>query len=130
VASEMITGSAACYSSATPCVQFLNASAFAPNPTGSYGNVGRNALRGPGNTNFDLALSRIFKIKERFNLQARAEAFNILNHTNFVGGISPAGLSGGVTFTTLTTNLSSATFGQVQSAFDPRIMQFALKLHF
>jgi hypothetical protein len=111
-----------------PCYQWINPEAFVPNPTGTFGNVGRNALRGPGTTNVDVALSRIFGISERFHLEARAEAFNIINHPNFVGAISPAGLV--AAFTTMNTNLSSSSFGQVQSAFDPRIMQFALKLYF
>ncbi len=113
-----------------PCVQFINPLAFAPNPTGTYGNVGRNALRGPGFFNFDLALSRTFKIKERYGLQARAEAFNILNHTNFVGNIVPAGQPPGASYSTLSQGLSSATFGQIMGAFDPRILQFALKMTF
>ena len=111
-----------------PCVQWINPVAFVPNPTGTYGNMGRNALVGPGTVNVDMALSRIFGITERFRLEARAEAFNIINHPNFVGAISPAGLV--AAFTTMNTNLSSSSFGQVQSAFDPRILQFALKLHF
>jgi len=78
--------------------------------------------------NVDVALSRIFAITERFRFEARAEAFNIINHPNFVGAISPAGLV--AAFTTMNTNLSSASFGQVQSAFDPRILQFALKAYF
>jgi hypothetical protein len=78
--------------------------------------------------NVDVALSRIFKFTERFSVQVRAEAFNIINHTNFVGGISPAGTV--QSYTTMNTNLSSSAFGQVQSAFDPRILQFALKLYF
>jgi hypothetical protein len=45
-----------------------------------------------------------------------------------VGAISPAG--GGGSFTTMNNNLSSSAFGKAQSAFDPRILQFALKLHF
>jgi hypothetical protein len=110
-----------------PCVQWLNPQAFQPNALGSFGTLGRNALRGPGTTNFDVAVSRIFKFTERFALQARAEAFNILNHTNFVGAISPAGQPG---FTTMNTTLSSSTYGQVQAAFDPRILQFAMKLSF
>jgi hypothetical protein len=111
------------------CVQFLNPAAFSTSiPVGSYGNLGRNAVRGPGSFNFDLALVRQFKITERFSLQARAEAFNILNHTNFVGAISPAGLI--AAFSTMTTNAASSTFGQPQAAFDPRILQFALKLYF
>jgi hypothetical protein len=114
---------------ASICVQFLNPAAFSTSiPVGSYGNVGRNAVRGPGSFNFDLALSRQFRITERFSLQARAEAFNLINHPNFVGAISPAGLI--AAFSTMTTNAASATFGQPQTAFDPRILQFALKAMF
>jgi hypothetical protein len=58
----------------------------------------------------------------------RVDAFNILNHTNFVGAISPAGTVTG--YATLSTNLSSSTFGRVQAAFDPRILQFSMKLRF
>jgi hypothetical protein len=121
--------SSACATTPGICYQFLNPAAFGPIPVvGGYGNVGRNALRGPGTFNFDVGLSRQFKITERFSLQARAEAFNVLNHTNFVGGISPSGLI--AAFTLLNTNVTSATFGQPQAAFDPRILQFALKLYF
>jgi hypothetical protein len=111
-----------------PCDQWINPAAFVPNPTGTFGNVGRNELRGPGTVNVDVALSRIFKFTERFSVQVRAEAFNVINHTNFVGGISPAGTV--QSYTTMNTNLSSSSFGLVQSAFDPRILQFALKLYF
>jgi len=116
---------AAC--SFAPCVQWLNPQAFQANALGTYGNLGRNALRGPGTVNLDVAVSRIFKFSERYSLQARAEAFNLLNHTNFVGAISPAGQP---SFSTLNTNLSSSTYGQVQAAFDPRILQFAMKVFF
>ena len=111
-----------------PCVQWINPAAFVPNPTGTFGDVGRNELRGPGTVNVDVALSRIFGVTERFRLEARAEAFNIINHANFVGGISPAGTV--QSYTTMNTNLSSSSFGLVQSAFDPRILQFALKVYF
>jgi hypothetical protein len=114
---------------ATPfCVPWLDPAAFANNPLGAYGDLGRNALRGPHNVNVDVSLSRIFKIRERLNLQARADFFNVLNHTNFVGGISPGGTV--TTPTTLQTNFSTTTFGQVQNAFDPRIIQFSMKLNF
>jgi hypothetical protein len=75
-----------------------------------------------------MALSRQFKMNERFSLQARAEAFNLINHPNFVGAISPAGLI--ASLTTMTVNAASSTFGQPQAAFDPRILQFAMKLVF
>ena len=113
-----------------PCVQWINPAAFVANPLGTYGNVGRNALRGPGFFGFDLALSRTFRMKERFGLTARAEAFNILNHTNFVGNIVPAGQEAGASYGTLSQTLNASTFGQITGAFDPRILQFALKLTF
>jgi len=115
--------------SPAPCYLWTNAAAFQQNPVGTYGNVGRNALRGPGGFFLNTSISRIFKLNERFNLEARGEAFNILNHTNFVGAISPAGT--GTSFSTINTNLNTtASFGKIASAFDPRIIQLALKLHF
>ena len=126
VLADVYSATQGCKSS--PCVQWINPAAFVPNPTGTFGDVGRNSLRGPGTVNVDVALSRIFGITERFRLEARAEAFNIVNHANFVGGISPAGTV--ASFATMNTNLSSSAFGQVQSAFDPRILQFALKVYF
>ena len=111
-----------------PCHLLLTSAAFAQNALGTYGNLGRNALRGPGSFFFDTSVSRIFAVREWLKLEARAEAFNILNHTNFVGAISPAG---GSSFSTASTNLSSlASFGKNNGAFDPRIFQFAVKLHF
>jgi hypothetical protein len=110
------------------CVAWINPAAFTPNALGTYGTLGRNALRGPGILNFDVSLSRFFKIREHLDLQARADFFNALNRANFVGAISPAGTVIG--YSTLSTNESNSTFGLVQSAFDPRIIQFSMKLHF
>ncbi len=50
--------------------------------TGTFGNVGRNTLRGPGQFNIDMSLIKITQFG-RFNLELRAEAFNILNHPQF-----------------------------------------------
>lgn len=105
-------------------IQWINPKAFTANPVGTFGNVGRDSLRGPGALNFDLSVSRLFAIRESLRLEGRFEAFNVINHTNFVGAITLPGQ------TALVTNLSSSTFGRVQSAQDPRILQFALKLHF
>ncbi len=103
--------------------QYFDKSALAPNATGTFGNLGRNAVDGPGTFEFDLALSRIFSFTERWKLEARAEAFNVINHTNF-GNPS--------------TGLNSSTFGRISSTQSTgpgqlganRILQFALKLHF
>jgi hypothetical protein len=121
-----------CNNGATPCVQWFNSAAFLPNAIGGFGSLGRNSVRGPHTVNVDFSLSRLFKITERYSVQARAEAFNILNHANFVGAISPAG---GATYPIFSNgvnpnNLSSSSFGRIPSAFDPRIVQFALKLFF
>jgi hypothetical protein len=117
-----------CLNGTTACVQYLNPLAFSPNALGTHGNLGRNAVRGPHTVNFDASLSRSFKITERFSLQARVDAFNVFNHTNLVGAISPAGTVSG--YTTLSTNESSSTFGRAQAAFDPRIFQFSMKMFF
>lgn len=119
--------------SPAPCVQWLNKAAFATpgsaqDPVGSYGNVGRNSIRGPHFVNADLSLVRMFKLNERQSVQFRVEGFNIFNHTNFVGGYAPAGQYAGAAYGTLSQNLSSANFGQITGAYDPRIFQFALRL--
>jgi hypothetical protein len=117
-----------CNNGSTPCVQFVNPAAFQPNALGTYGTVGRNAIRGPKTVNFDVAVSRTFRVKERYSLQARMDALNVLNIVNLVGAISPAGTVTG--YSTFSNNMSSSTFGRIQAAFDPRIIQFALKLGF
>ncbi len=121
--------------SPAPCVQWLNKAAFAvpgsaQDPVGSYGNVGRNAIRGPHFVNFDVSLVRTFKMTERYSLQVRAEAFNLFNHPNFVGGYAPSGLYAGQSYGTLSQSLNAANFGAITGAYDPRIMQFAMKLFF
>jgi hypothetical protein len=112
-------------SSSNP-LNFINRAAFQTQAAGTFGNLGRDVVSGPGTVNFDFSLSRTFRLRERWQLEGRAEAFNVINHPNFVGAnptLYPAQ-------TALTTTLSSSTFGQIQNANDPRILQFALKLHF
>jgi len=60
----------------------INAAAFSI-PTSGRGDLGRNALRGFGATQWDLTLRRQFRLTERISLQARGDFFNILNHPNF-----------------------------------------------
>lgn len=63
--------------------QYFNPNAFLQPLPGTYGNVGRNVLNGPGLVATDLALAKNFQLSERFNLQFRSEFFNVFNHTNF-----------------------------------------------
>ena len=86
-------------------------------------------LRGPGSIQFDASLSRIFGIHEAIKLEARAEAFNIINHTNFVAAATGTGIPG-LSTSGIQLNLNSSNFGQITTAGDPRILQFALKLYF
>ncbi|MCX6594218.1 MAG: TonB-dependent receptor [Acidobacteria bacterium] len=81
----------------------------------SFGNSGRNLVRGFNFYQTDLTLGKTFTLTERLRLQFRAEAFNLLNETNFR---EPDG------------NISNPGFGQIRSSFDPRQLQFALKLIF
>lgn len=107
-----------------PQLQWLNAAAFTQNALGTFGNLGRNVLRVPGQFNMDVSLSRIFAITERFRLEARVEAFNAINHTNF-----KVPKTSTVQITDINA-ITASTFGRLTSAYDPRIFQFALKLHF
>ena len=66
---------------------FYNPNAFVA-PTGlTFGNVGRNFLRNPSRTNFDMALFKHFAIKESMAFEFRAEAFNVFNHTEWGGPV-------------------------------------------
>jgi hypothetical protein len=98
---------------------FLNASAYAQNATGTFGDVGRNSVRGPKYVQLDAQLSRYFPLGERFKLDTRLEAFNALNHPDFS---NPASAS-----------LLSSSFGQVTSTvtgYGARVFQGGLKLIF
>ncbi|HVH89451.1 MAG TPA: carboxypeptidase-like regulatory domain-containing protein [Terriglobales bacterium] len=63
--------------------QYFNANAFVVPIAGTYGNVKRNSLTGPGLAELDVALLKTTALFEKTSLQFRAEFFNVLNHTNF-----------------------------------------------
>jgi hypothetical protein len=95
--------------------QWLNPAAFGQPAVGTYGNMGPGTLQGPGFFGIDASLMRKFQFRERHTLEVRGEAFNVLNHVN---PLDPVG------------TLTSSTFGQIQAANDPRILQLALKYLF
>jgi hypothetical protein len=99
----------------TNTLVWLNAGAFVPNGPGTYGNAGYNSLKAPGFFGMDSNLTRFFKVRERQRFELRFEFFNVLNHVNFNAPVA---------------NFHSSTFGLIQSAGDPRILQFALKYSF
>ena len=88
--------------------QYFNTKAFASNAIGTFGNAGRNIIRGPGIFNADLGLFKKFQITEKHNVELRGEAFNALNRPNL--GVPVA-------------TLSSPTVGQILSAGSARVLQ-------
>lgn len=101
-----------------PYPYLVQTSIYSQPAAGMFGNVGRNSLRGPSFTNYDLSLSRSFVFVEQTRLEFRAEAYNLANSTHFAMPI---------------TNVNSAAFGQSLATvpgLGPRTLQFALKLVF
>ena len=101
--------------------QWFDPRAFVMPLAGTFGNVARGSFVGPKMTNFDMSLFKRFNITERYNLQFRAEAFNILNHPNF-GTPNPVTFSGN--------NYSSSAGVITATSTTSRQIQFALKLLF
>jgi hypothetical protein len=104
--------------------QYFSPAAFGPSALGTEGDARRRYFHGPGINNWDFALLKNTMITERFNLQFRAEFFNIFNHTQF---LTPSGITG---FNTTTGAATSQSFGFVPGAAAPRIGQLSLKLNF
>jgi hypothetical protein len=86
-----------------------------------YGNLGFDAITGPGRQNWDLSLLKNFALTEKFKIEFRAEAFNIWNHPQFEGNSNLGGLSN---------NFGAGNFGAITSAYDPRELQLGLKFKF
>jgi hypothetical protein len=96
--------------------EWFNTQAFQQNTQlGTFGNAGRNIVQAAGLSQWDFGVSKNFRLAESATLQFRGEFFNILNRVNF--GVP-------------NDDISSPTFGQVESAAAPRQIQFALKLLF
>lgn len=63
--------------------QYFNPAAFLPPASGTYGNVGRDVLTGPGLAELDLSAAKVTAVTEKMRVQFRAEFFNVLNRANF-----------------------------------------------
>ena len=104
---------------------WYNTSAFAaPTDPGRFGTTGRNILRSPGVFNIDGSIFREFPIKEKMNLQLRAEFLNLLNHPHF-GGQGENGNSG-----MASTDVTNPNFLRVLSAYGERQIRFGLRFAF
>jgi hypothetical protein len=102
---------------------WLNPAAFAAPAAGTYGNSGRNAFRGPGLWQADLAAQKQFLITEQFRIEFRAEAFNVFNRAQYGEPVA---------------NISNSTFGRILVTANDgatgtgtsRQFQFMLRLNF
>jgi hypothetical protein len=101
--------------------QYFNPNAFIVPPAGTYGNVGRDVLTGPGLATVDASLLKNTFIREKLNLQFRAEFFNLLNRANFTTP-NPVVFTSNGTPPVSTAGLISAT------STTSRQIQFGLKL--
>lgn len=123
---EQISANTARPAGVASLAEWFNTAAFIPNAKGTFGNVGRNTLRGPGAWNEDFGLIKSTPISERLRAEFRFEAFNLLNHANFGNPNS---------------TVTSSNFGKIQNTKasglnsvgnlgNPRVIQFGLKLVF
>jgi Carboxypeptidase regulatory-like domain/TonB dependent receptor len=97
------------------CSLAYNTTTVPPGSLASFGDMGRNAIYGPGINNWDISFLKRFSFTESKNLEFRAEMFNAFNHVQFLNPDNQ-GYSG--------------TFGQVSTDRGPRIVQFGLKFYF
>ncbi|MGA2856171.1 MAG: carboxypeptidase regulatory-like domain-containing protein [Candidatus Sulfotelmatobacter sp.] len=113
-------------SHAAEVLEWFNTNAFVPNAIGTFGDTGKNILRGPRFFQADLAAVKNAKLSERLSLEFRAEFFNAFNNVNFG---KPDGNLSDTSFgeiTGLAGGSSSNTYGTAQ----PRVIQFAMKFSF
>jgi Carboxypeptidase regulatory-like domain len=111
--------------------QWFNPAAFTAPYPGTFGNVGRDTLNGPGLADLDLSLSKSTTIREGLRAQFRAEFFNVLNHSNFTTPNAVVYSSGPTPKTPTAEAAQSPTAGVVSAtATTSRQIQFGLKLLF
>ena len=103
---------------------WFNPAAFSNPVSGTFGNCGRNTLRGPWMGNEDVSVIKLFQITEHKNLEFRMEMFNAPNHVllNFGGQLA---------WNNGSSPTPASTFGKITSTSAAmRQIQFALKLNF
>jgi hypothetical protein len=95
--------------------QWFDTTVFEEAPQFTLGSASRNPVRGPSYRNVDLAVMRRVPVGATRDIEARVEIFNLLNTAQFG---QPVGVRG------------AANFGTIIAAFDPRVVQLAVKFHF
>ncbi len=114
----------------TPTKWFAPEAFIAPYP-GTFGNVGRDSLSGPGLANLDLSLAKSTTLHEHLRAQFRVECFNVANHTNFTTPNAVVFSNGPTPSKPTTAPALSPTAGvMTATATTSRQLQFGLKLLF
>jgi hypothetical protein len=96
----------------------FNTSLFPEETLGQLGSAKRRDFYGPGIENFDMTLEKSLRLNNETLFEFRAEAFNVFNHAQFYG---PAAVDG---------QRQDPSFGNIESAVSPRLVQLAAKLSF
>ncbi len=130
------TQGASCSASVAFCEDWLNPAAFGAVPIGTFGNMGVSDIFGPAFWQWDMAISRQFRVTEGSHLEVRVEAFNVTN--SFRPGNPNLTLSAPSTFGLITTDatppagVTNPSGGIVGSSINApaRVMQFAMKYVF
>jgi Carboxypeptidase regulatory-like domain/TonB-dependent Receptor Plug Domain len=108
--------------------EWFNPAAFTKNAIGTFGDVPRNSLRGPGFADVDVSLFKEILQEHRVHAQFQAESYNLFNHTNLAN--PTASVSSG-TFGQITgTSNSTGTVNMTSVAGSPRVFQFGVKVLF
>jgi hypothetical protein len=102
----------------------FNTAAFNLPAVGTYGNASRNNLRLPGFDNWDVAVFKTIRFRERFALQLRGEMYNFFNHTQF------SAFNTSALFNPVTGQQVNAGFGQYTAARPSRHMQLGARFTF
>jgi hypothetical protein len=135
----VVAGQPVILSNWSPTTGYLNPYAFAQPADGTFGDLGRDQIYGPGFRNLDFSVTKNFQFREHYTLQLRGEFFNILNHPNFAlpsNGITPGVNADG------TKNPNTGPVGSITQTPDvaqgnpglggggPRVMQFGVRFQF
>ncbi len=124
---NVVAGVSPIFSNWSPSSGYLNPAAFSQPADGTFGDLGRNAIFGPGFRNLDFSATKDFRLREPLLLQFRAEFFNLFNHPNFA---LPQGSFGTPSFGQITQTPDVAQGNPGLGGGGPRVVQFGLRLQF
>jgi hypothetical protein len=120
---DLISGVSLIPSTGSTVNDWIDGAAFAVPANGTFGNAGRNLVRGPGLWQADTSLGKKFRLTERFSAELMASAFNLFNRAQF--GLPTADISSAA-FGRITTTVNTSVTG----SGTPRQFQFMLRVAF